>query len=50
MKELKSKCLNMYLDWANNFLTVDYFAEYYGINIEKAGKIINIGRLLNNRR
>lgn len=41
---MKVKLLTMYLDWANNFLTVSCFAEYYGIGIDKANRIINIGR------
>ena len=36
----------MYLDWVNNFLTVDVFAEHYGITKEQAEGIISIGRTL----
>lgn len=31
----------MYLDYVNNFLTVERFAEYYGITEKKANAIIN---------
>lgn len=38
------KFTEMYLDWFNNFLTVERFAEYYEINVEQAQQIINLGR------
>ncbi len=31
----------MYLDWVNNFLTVDAFAEYYSLSTEEAEQLIN---------
>jgi hypothetical protein len=31
----------MYLDWVNNFLTIERFACYYRITEKKAKKIIN---------
>ena len=33
----------MYLDWYNNFCTIERFAEYYNLSIEQAKQIINIG-------
>ncbi len=33
-----------YLDWVNNFLTVDKFAAYYGISKEEAEKLIQRGK------
>ena len=47
---MKNKLETLYLDWFNNFLTVDRFAEYYGMTAEKANRVINIGRKLNHRR
>lgn len=47
---MKSAIESLYLDYFNNFLSVDYFAEYYGITIEKARRILYIGRKLNHRR
>ena len=38
----------MYLDYVNNFLTVERFAEYYNISIKEANNIINNGRILHN--
>ena len=37
----------MYLDYFNNFLTVERFAEYYSISTDKAHEIINKGRTIN---
>ena len=46
----RQKIEGLYLDWFNNFLTVDRFAEYYGLNIGQARRVIRIGRALNWRR
>ena len=36
-----------YLDWFNNFLTVDSFCEHYGIEDINVGRaVINLGRIL----
>ena len=45
---MKNKIIEMYLDYFNNFLTVERFAEYYNISEKKADKIINLGRILLN--
>jgi len=33
----------IYLDWVNNFLTREYFAEYYGLTLEAAEELIDAG-------
>ncbi len=38
--------LKIYLDWVNNFLTVDRYAEYYGIDAGEARWTIEAGRVL----
>ena len=40
----------LYLDYFNNYLTVEKFANDYDFNIELANKIINNGRELNDYR
>jgi len=40
----------LYLDWFNNFLTLDRFAEYYELSTEKANQHINIGRKIHQQR
>ena len=38
------KFTKMYLDWVNNFLTVECFAEHYAISVNDAKIIIDLGR------
>lgn len=45
---MKTKFREMYLDWRNNFLTVDCFAEHYGITKTEATFIIKSGRKYHN--
>lgn len=40
----KNQWPELYLDWVNNFLTVERFAEYYGVTVEHANEILNAGR------
>ena len=47
---MKNKLETLYLDWFNNFLTVERFAEYYKMPVAKAQRVIRIGRCLNHRR
>jgi hypothetical protein len=44
---MRIKIEAMYLDWLNNFITIDEFADYYEISRFKALRIIKIGRQLN---
>lgn len=43
-----SKYPRLYLDWVNNFLTVEKFAEHYNMTVEHASDIIRIGKLSDN--
>jgi hypothetical protein len=45
----RQKYINMYLDYVNNFLTVEKFAEHYQITTEKAQTILSIGKSLNSQ-
>lgn len=36
----------MYLDYVNNFITVEAFACHYGISVDIANKIIEAGHLI----
>ena len=50
MKNVNGKTYEeMYLDYFNNFLGVDSFAEYYGVTESQANTIINIGRMQNHK-
>ncbi len=37
------KFVTMYLDWVNNFISVQRFADHYQISVDTAWKIIEIG-------
>ena len=44
MKSKKIECEAFYLDWFNNYLTVEKIAEHYGIGTAQAYILINYGR------
>lgn len=46
LKKVQDRIILMYLDYWNNFLTVDSFAEYYNIDRNKALNIIARGKKL----
>ena len=35
---------SLYLDWVNNFLTIEKFAAHYGITTDEADALIKIGK------
>jgi hypothetical protein len=39
-----NKFQEMYLDYVNNFLSVEKFAEYYRLTVEQAHYVIDSGR------
>ena len=41
---MKNKLEKMFLDYANNYLTVSKFAEAYNITAKKANRILDVGR------
>tara|TARA_R100000541_G_scaffold12854_4_gene21425 strand:- start:51 stop:278 length:228 start_codon:yes stop_codon:yes gene_type:complete len=40
----------IFMDWFNNFLTVERFAEYYDLEIKQAKKAIDAGREIHDKR
>ena len=46
----QTKYGEMYRDYANNFLTVEKFAEHYGISIDVAVVVIGAGRMIQDDR
>ena len=38
-----------YLDWFNNYLTVEKIAEHHGLDVDDAKALINMGRYLHHR-
>jgi len=47
---MKNELEIMFLDYANNYLTVWKFAEAYGITAKRANRILDIGRKLHYRK
>jgi hypothetical protein len=39
-----------YMDWVNNYLTVEKIAEHHGISVEFANALINEGRDIQNKK
>ena len=49
-KELNKYLNEMYLDYYNNFISVERFAEYYNISEAFALEVIEQGRQINHRQ
>ena len=49
-KKVQDRIILMYLDYWNNFLTIDSFANYYNIDRQKALDIISRGNKLYNNK
>lgn len=47
-KTMKKRLHALYLSWFNDFLSVEYFAEYYSLTLEQAMRCIDIGRRIHN--
>lgn len=41
---MKKKLQKLFLDYFNNFLSVEGFASYYGFDLSKAQRVIDLGR------
>lgn len=42
--EARQTLIDLYLDWFNNYLTVELFAEHNGLTVEQAQRLIDLGR------
>lgn len=40
----------IYLDWLNNFLTLERFAEYYCLSVEAASELVEVCRSVHENR
>ena len=38
--------IDFYLDWLNNYLTVEKIAEHHGLDLDDAKALINMGRYM----
>ena len=46
--KITTSCSVMFLDYFNNHLTLEHFAEYYQLTIPEAEAVIQLGRRVNN--
>jgi len=46
MKQANEYLRNLYLDYVNNYLTVDRFSEHNGLDIDQADVLLDIGKAL----
>ena len=46
---MASQIESYYLDYYNNFISIEAFADHYDLTIEEATILINLGWLINNR-
>jgi hypothetical protein len=42
--ENRTALINIYLDWRNNYLTYEKYAEHHGLTINEADRLIQLGR------
>tara|TARA_R110000822_G_scaffold37101_1_gene104044 strand:+ start:431 stop:649 length:219 start_codon:yes stop_codon:yes gene_type:complete len=49
-KRMSDQLQAFYLDYFNNYLTVDCIAEHHGMTKEHANELINIGRIIHETR
>jgi hypothetical protein len=47
---LRDYLADLYLDWVNNFLTIEVFAEYYGLDEDDAKALLEIAKKSHEQR
>ena len=47
---MKKKLIDFYLDWTNNFVTVEKMAEYYEMDKDHVTNLIGLGRIYHERQ
>lgn len=50
IKYLRNYLADLYLDWVNNFLTIERFAEYYGLDDDDARDLLKIAKKCHEQR
>ena len=43
-RAMNAQVIDFYLDWFNNYLTIEKMAEHHGLDVEHARVLIGIGR------
>ena len=47
---LRDTLADLYLDWVNNFLTIEKFSEYYGLDEEDAKQLLVLAKKCHEQR
>jgi hypothetical protein len=47
---LRDTLADLYLDWINNFLTIEKFSEYYGLNENDAIDLLKLAKKCHEQR
>jgi hypothetical protein len=47
---LRDYLADLYLDWVNNFLTIEKFSEYYGLDEDDAKALLEIAKKSHEQR
>jgi hypothetical protein len=47
---LRDYLADLYLDWVNNFLSIERFAEYYGLDDDDAKALLEIAKKSHDQR
>jgi hypothetical protein len=50
IKYLRDNLADLYLDWVNNFLTIERFAEYYGLDKDDARDLLVLSKKCHEQR
>jgi len=45
---MKKQLIELYLDWVDNFVSLEGFASHYELTTEEANILIDLGRKFNN--
>jgi hypothetical protein len=46
MKNLHLQLESLYLDWVNNFLSIECFASHYGLEVNHAKQLIDLSHAI----
>ena len=47
---LRDILADLYLDWVNNFLTIERFSEYYGLDEEDSKELLKLAKKCHEQR
>ena len=50
IKYLRDYLADLYLDWVNNFLTIERFSEYYGLDEDDARDLLKLAKKCHEQR